>query len=131
MRIWALFSSDPEMQTIENLLRSVGEKVCFAVDDHGKRVHGGNAYTAFAVVDDDNNIVGWDTVTHMVEGDCKSGKKVSGVRYIDHHRPGDYGYKQPPHNFLPASSLGQVIAELARLNILPKTWKAADSSLKK
>ncbi len=33
---------------------------------------------------------------------------------IDHHRPGDPGFGRPPAEFLPASSVGQVIAWLAR-----------------
>src|SRR5690606_33702597 len=41
------------------------------------------------------------------------------VRRIDHHRPGDPGYGRPPSEFLEASSIGQVIAELARLGRLP------------
>jgi hypothetical protein len=44
------------------------------------------------------------------------------VRRIDHHRPGDTGFGQGPEEFLSASSLGQVIKELARLGLLPE-WK--------
>src|SRR5690606_5323560 len=38
---------------------------------------------------------------------------------IDHHCPGDPGYGRPPSEFLTASSLGQVISELARLGKPP------------
>src|SRR5690606_7352832 len=37
---------------------------------------------------------------------------------IDHHRPGDPGYGRPPAEFLAASSIGQVIAELAKTGAL-------------
>lgn len=39
---------------------------------------------------------------------------------IDHHRTGDPGYGRPPEEFLSASSIGQVIAELARFGRLPE-----------
>src|SRR5690606_18284778 len=44
-------------------------------------------------------------------------------RRIDHHRPGDPGYGKPPIKFFSASSIGQVIAELARNGIVPKSWR--------
>jgi hypothetical protein len=46
-----------------------------------------------------------------------------GPRRIDHHRPGDPGYGRAPVEFLAASSLGQVIAELARLGKLSAGWE--------
>src|SRR5690606_1931199 len=55
------------------------------------------------------------------------GSSVDGIDWsgvvvkIDHHRPGDPGYGQPPSKFLEASSIGQVIAVLARL--APLGWE--------
>jgi hypothetical protein len=44
--------------------------------------------------------------------------RPGGVVVIDHHRLGDPGYGVPPAQFLIGSSLGQVLAELARLGVL-------------
>src|SRR5690606_8916313 len=58
------------------------------------------------------------------------GSSIEGIDWagvaikIDHHRPGDPGYGRPPAEFLPASSIGQVIAALARLGRLPE-WPPA------
>jgi hypothetical protein len=41
---------------------------------------------------------------------------------IDHHRPGDPGYGQGADSFLAASSLGQIIALLAKEGNLPTSW---------
>src|SRR5690606_4910608 len=41
---------------------------------------------------------------------------------VDHHRPGDPGHGRPPAEFMAASSIGQVIVELARLGRLPPGW---------
>lgn len=46
---------------------------------------------------------------------------------IDHHAPGDPGYGRPPAEYLPASSLGQVVAELARLAALRDVAWPADA----
>lgn len=39
----------------------------------------------------------------------------------DHHREGDPGYGQAPRAFFPASSVGQVIAQLAKMGRLPSS----------
>lgn len=49
--------------------------------------------------------------------------------HIDHHTPGDPGYGRPPAEFLPASSIGQVIDELARLGRVPRTWPVHDETV--
>lgn len=98
-RLWILGASDPEMEAIEALLRECGEQVVYA-QHQGHRVDAGSAYRCDPVPDG----------THWVE--CESPGQVRGV-VIDHHRPGDPGYGRPPAEFLPASSVGQVIAALA------------------
>ena len=45
-----------------------------------------------------------------------------GAMRADHHEPGDPGYGRPPAEFLAASSIGQVIAALARAGQLPEGW---------
>ena len=98
-RLWVLGAPDPEMEAIEQLLRECGEQVAYA-QHQGHRVDAGSAYRCDPVPDG----------THWVE--CESPGQVRGV-VIDHHRPGDPGYGRPPAEFLPASSVGQVIAALA------------------
>jgi len=43
---------------------------------------------------------------------------ASSYNWLDHHRRGDRGWGKPPAQFWPASSLGQLAAELARAEIL-------------
>lgn len=108
-RLWVLGSADPEMERIEELLRTVGEDYVHATRN-GERVRGGDAYRCDPV----------EGATHWVE--CESpGQEREAV--IDHHRPGDPGYGRPPDDFLSASSIGQVISELARLGALPESWE--------
>lgn len=111
-RLWILGASDPEMEAIEALLREAGEEVQYACGPDGRRVHPGGAYRATLPA------VAPGTTIYLVECD---GTRPEGaeVIVIDHHRPGDPGYGRQPEDFLPASSLGQVIAELARLGSLP------------
>lgn len=118
-RIWILGAPDPEMEMIEKLLRECGESVAHA-HARGARVHPGTAYRGEYV----------EYVTHcglagtpgetwyLVECDLPIPDGAEKV-VIDHHRPGDPGYGRPPSEFLEASSIGQVIAELARLGRLP------------
>lgn len=118
-RVWILGASDPEMTMIEKLLRDCGEHVAYATVG-GKRVHPGNAYAAsdcrWTLDPADCTGPSWSGVTHMVE--CcaiQTAGILPTVVIIDHHRPGDPGYGRPPAEFLAASSIGQVVAELARL----------------
>lgn len=108
-RVWVLGAEDPEMTAIESLLRECGEHIVYALDKHGERVTPATAYrcpvpevpagsTVYAVECIDTLPAGW-------------------VR-VDHHRQGDPGYGRPPREFLAASSIGQVIIELARLRRL-------------
>lgn len=110
-RIWVLpRASDPEMVAIEALLRECGETVVYALDERGERVTAATAYRC-PVPDAPEG-----ATVYAVE--CIDALPDGWVR-IDHHRPGDPGYGRPPSEFLAASSVGQVIAELARLDLWP------------
>lgn len=142
-RLWILGAADPEMEAIEAILRECGEAVAYAADDRGERLRLGDAYSGETIISD----VGCypDGITHVYLVECElltpaipyapgedichpelAGRTV--VR-IDHHRLGDPGYGRPPADFLPASSLGQVIAELARLGRLPRAWATVPAAL--
>ena len=121
-RIWILGASDPEMEAIESLLRECGEHVAYAVDARGERVRGGEAYRAHVALSEVPSAI------YLVEchvdvdaaiDDIGGTDRVIDVRRIDHHRPGDPGYGRPPQEFMAASSIGQVIAELA----IMRTWR--------
>jgi hypothetical protein len=134
-RIWILGAPDPEMEAIEGLLRECGETVVYAADARGERVTAGAAYRGESLVTDVGNHPCTSGVTTVYLVECELlPPDVSGapgedichpelagrtVRRIDHHRPGDPGYGRPPSGFLAASSIGQVIRELARLVWLP------------
>lgn len=127
-RLWILGAPDPEMEAIECLLRTCGEPVAYATvfrDGTRRRVRPAEAYASDVAIGDD--IRGLSVRAYAVE--CRPavlyGAASDGIDWgrnvvtIDHHTPGDPGYGRPPAEFLPASALGQVIAELARLRILP------------
>lgn len=135
-RVWILGASDPEMEAIERLLTDAGESTMYATAD-GRRVHPGHAYGGWSMPE------AWGRAVYLVEcdpirdGHLRRGpgldpdnrerdaddQRPSLVRIIDHHRPGDPGYGRPPAEFLPASSIGQVIAELARAGRIPPSWR--------
>ena len=117
MRVWALGAPDPEMQRIEDLLSGLGEQVVHALDATGQRVHPGAYYRATAL----SAPVPDGATVYAIE--CGGPAIPAGAVVIDHHRPGDPGYGRPPAEFLAASSIGQVLAELARLDVLPEDWR--------
>jgi len=116
-RVWVLGAPDPEMQMIENLLSQAGEQVVHALDETGQRVHPGSAYRVVAL----SALVPDGATVYAVE--CGGAAIPAGAVVIDHHRPGDPGYGRPPAEFLPASSIGQVISELAWMDVLPEDWR--------
>jgi len=127
-RIWALGAPDPEMEAIERILRAADEAVLYATAD-GRRVHPGSAYRADGVIGADGAVYtplpgGVDP--HSIRWvECE----IPGLprdHVIDHHRPGDTGYGRPPAEFLPASSIGQLIAELARLAFAASSYRILD-----
>jgi len=152
-RIWVLGADDPEMGSIEALLKERDETVLFA-EVGGQRVHPGNAYSAaenigqalyyvspFSWGDCVNNSVALPGLdVYVVElprpvvppelfGYGGFAGPTVQCTTIDHHRDGDPGFGRPPSEFLPASSLGQVIAELARLELLPYDWETVGGSI--
>jgi hypothetical protein len=111
MRIWVLGAEDPEMGVIETLLRACGERVEYALA-RGERVSPREAYQARLSPSADLRDV---TEVILVECDLVGNEiaHINSVRRVDHHRPGDPGYGQPPEEFLSASSIGQTIEILA------------------
>ncbi len=108
--MWLLGAPDPEMEAIEGLLRGLGETVVHAAAA-GRRVHAGVAYRADAPALDCDELIA-----------VECGGQWSANRLIDHHRPGDPGYGQPPERFFAASSIGQVVHLLGELRLLPEGW---------
>src|SRR5690606_31605785 len=98
------------------LLRQCGETIIYATDASGQRVHPGSAYRCpVPSVPDGSTVYAVECIDVL----------PSGWRRIDHHRPGDPGYGRPPSDFLPASSVGQVLLELDRLGVADRL-SAAD-----
>jgi hypothetical protein len=114
-RVWLLGAADPEMEKIEALLRECGEQYMYALDEHGERVHSGNAYRTAVPDTDINCVICVECAIIGQADDWIAGR-------VDHHRPGDPGYGRQPSEFLPASSIGQVIARLSRSSIIPIKW---------
>lgn len=118
-RIWVLGAPDPEMESIDNLLREQGEAVAYATSG-GKRVHPGNAYAADLPADTRGHIVLVECDIPALNGlkancidapycgcvDCSY--VPASVCRVDHHRPGDLGYGASPTYYWQASSIGQV-----------------------
>src|SRR5690554_2014539 len=67
-RLWILGASDPEMAAIEGLLRECGERVVYAADERGVRVHPGNAYRIAPLSGD----LPWGGDIYLVECDVAS-----------------------------------------------------------
>lgn len=107
---FVLGAADPEMRATERLLADGNHAFTHARVD-GKRVHPANAYRAPLPVAAGEALAAGATV-YLVE--CV-GDAVPGTRRIDHHHPGDPGYGRPPDEYWPASSLGQTIAVIDRL----------------
>jgi hypothetical protein len=122
-----LGAPDPEMEAIEALAREAGATVLHAARD-GRRVHAGVAYEATDVVGGVEALRAGPPRVVLVECGATPGSALDQVLdtreviICDHHRPGDPGYGRPPAEFLPASSIGQVVAELARADALPARW---------
>lgn len=108
--VWLLGAADPEMQTIESLLKVNGRHVAYALNANGERVRPDEAYTAYTKDELVNQIAttGRGTI-FLVE--CRL-VNYNGGTIIDHHNPGDPGYGKPPKEFLEASSIGQVLRVL-------------------
>jgi len=110
-RVWVLGAQDPEMNKIEHIVRSHGERVEYA-RIAGERVHPGNAYRFQEPVAEHG------TQFLLVECAPAPANPVQNPIVFDHHRALDPGYGRPPEQFLEASSIGQVMAELERLEVI-------------
>jgi len=124
--LYILGAPDPEMAAIESLLTSAGQRIAYALDPEGKRVHPGNAYAALMPIevsrhldDDGGHAV---VLVECCDAAARGTKLDPRIFRADHHRPGDPGYDKQPAEFLSGSSLGQVIARLAALDALPADW---------
>jgi hypothetical protein len=113
---------------IERILHEAGERFVYMETYSPKeggwvRVCAANAYGPCTFA---QGVVPHPTMVYFVECgyDVEGSTSPSTYVTIDHHRLGDGGYGLPPSEFLSASSLGQVIAELARLGCLPKAGGA-------
>lgn len=108
---------DPERAAIIHLLEQAGIPVHYAAVGESM-VHPGNAYQADRIAPP----LPPDCHVWRIECDGPAFADISPSRItvIDHHRPGDPGYGRPPWDFLAASSIGQVVAELARVGRLPQ-----------
>lgn len=129
---FVLGAADHEMQAIEALLAQAGAQFAFAATA-GRRVTPATAYAA------DGVIGGWAAIPDDAKGqpfdDWHGNEGPTGFRgtvwvecaptgrdwpvldtvgVADHHRPMDPGAGKRPTEFLAGSSLGQVIAILAR-----------------
>lgn len=128
-RMWILGASDPEMSAVEALLSATGEKVAYATL-LGQLVSPSGAYAADAISREfgERRPVVWvecapaegGLLAAMVREMAEEGWAFSAV---DHHRTGDAGYGRGPAEFMAGSSIGQVVAELAKLDLLPGSWQ--------
>ena len=97
--VFVLGASDPEMDLIERILRSLGYTViyaCFGIE----RVQPNTAYQATFPIVQSNQV--W------IECEPSSGFGNTQAVLIDHHKKGDPGYDCPPELYLEGSSIGQV-----------------------
>lgn len=122
-RHWVLGADDPEMRAIEKLLAECEQRVSYAATKDGQRVTHRTMYQAVGVTAaaDVEPAALPGTAWYLVECDFKRGLPSGVIRGLsfDHHRPGDFGFGSPPADYLRASTLGQVVEELARFWLLP------------
>jgi len=130
-----LGAADPEMNAIEKLVRAAGLRVEYAMAD-GRRVHPGNAYRAAnAARAREVWLVECDVPreppadSELYDSDEAALFAERTFRVLDHHRPGDPGFGAGPDEFLHASSLGQVIAVMADLDLLPGEWDSVGGDI--
>lgn len=115
--LWILGAKSSTMDAIESLLTEAGEWVELAMDLQ-ERVCPSIAYRASTYSERSGRRLSDGDIVYQVECDVAyfgypdTGPLKLDVRQID-PLPG-----RPPSEFLPASSIGQVIAELARLGLI-------------
>jgi len=107
--IFVLGAKDPEMDDIEEILLSAKLDYVYA-SINGVRCHPGNSYEA-------NN------ESYMANNDLSKYKKIVYIEsatikkynnsiFLDHHKEGHFGFEFTYKDFLPASSIGQLIKYL-------------------
>jgi len=119
-RLWILGADDPEMQRIEELLRSRGEDIAYARADGGRRIYPSEAYSLPTIDlgawgERPSEIIFVECAAQVIDTSLWHGMSDEHdvpIVYIDHHRPGDPGHGMPPEDFMSASSVGQVYAHL-------------------
>ena len=97
---------DREAQVAASLAQRAGLEVLYATHQ-GARVEARNAYEADGVSVQTAEVLLFECRPKFIH-------PTVSVRHLDHHFPGDPGYGKPPAEFLPASSLGQLISWLAQ-----------------
>ncbi|HET8763867.1 MAG TPA: hypothetical protein VFM52_01480 [Rhodanobacter sp.] len=105
--IFVLGAKDPEMKLIREVLGFLGWELMPATRG-GKRVYPGNAYAA------DAPHLDWSAFAAVYAVECGWHAEAANVVHIDHHRPGDPGYGQPPAAYFSAASIGQILALAGR-----------------
>ncbi len=112
-RLYILGADDPEMSLIEKGLRNAKQLIAYATVG-GKRVAPFNAY-------EPEDLRFADSKEHeflsVVLVECSMPACLEGAKpelIIDHHRPGDPGFGEPPEKFWEASSIGQLFAHAER-----------------
>lgn len=128
IHIAVLGADDPEMTRNEELLLDADVLVAYAAWENPKtgeiaRVHPGVAYRATKVLFPvaGGLLLPIDSVAfaeafasaNILTVECALAGLASSL-VADHHNPGDPGFGRPPAEFFSASSLGQVVAHLAR-----------------
>jgi|SRR5579885_395507 len=112
-------ASDPEAELAEKLCHEVGIETIYAVHSvTQKRVSPMVAYSDSCRVE-----IPCD-VDQLVLFECRPTNVPNDIHtfVIDHHNPGDPGFGKPANEFLPASSIGQLISFLVLNHHLPKSW---------
>ncbi len=100
--VFALGASDPELVSIQYMLRKAGFS-CALAYRNGKRCVSSNAYQA------DSLLRHVDTGQQVVWVECRSPDyDPESDLIVDHHNEGDPGFAAPPVSYWEGSSIGQV-----------------------
>jgi len=114
-KICVIFGApDPEAAESRRILDACGVPHAQATCG-GRPVHPGNAYRA----DGTDRPVPEGADAWLFE--CGGDGLPPHAKRFDHHRPGDPGFGAPPEDFLPASSIGQMVSALAASGDLEQT----------
>lgn len=101
MLSFILGNTDSEMVEIARVVKAAGH-LTFNACIKGQKVNAETAYQGDSLSKPLPNNAQIVFVECSVAG-------LTPIHRVDHHNPGDFGYNQPPANYLEASSLGQVL----------------------